>query len=164
MRNGKPFAENVKRIIVFQNSSEGETTDEFDPGSALGKSALRQFNLHARFKSKQLPFKDIKTGVGTFKCDETNYSGFEGMQLPPAGNGDRDVDDEQAIPLKVQHIASDVFVNEKSPFGLVHSIYKSERVRDDKRQPFATVRFTLKETGTGAKSAIDYEKISGKMP
>ena len=56
------------------------------------------------------------------------------------------------------YASHDLYFNDKSPFGLVKLVGTIQRMEGDKKIPFMEMEMTLKETGTGAKSAIPEKK------
>ena len=166
----KPFPGKVKKIIVFNNGLDSETTEELDPGSQNGKQAVEMLTQQNRMNSKQIEDKEITTDIGTFQCKVTQYSGLKnvgdsgesksegGDEKVDAVDGEKedgDVVDEADMLLPDNFEMSYViYTSEKASFGLIKATVEIGQVIDGKKTPFGNAEISLKATGTNAKSAM----------
>ena len=68
------------------------------------------------------------------------------------------LDPETGALFEKLYASHDLYFNGKSPFGLVKLVGTIQRMEGDKKIPFMEMEMTLKEIGTGAKSAIPQKK------
>lgn len=91
--------------------------------------------------------KDDDEKEGDEKEDDEKEDGEELIIDPEAGGF-----------FEKLYASHDLYFNDKSPFGLVKLVGTIQRMEGDKKIPFMEMEMTLKETGTGAKSAILQKK------
>ena len=136
----QPLKEYLQTYWRYQNSSRGAGTRKIDAASP--QAAVIKYYLPPKLNDlKQLESKTIDTGLGKLKC-----AGSSGhwTNTQPSGT-------------KVK-LDFEVFTSKNSPFGSVLVNKTETYVRNGTVMRTRVIKLKLKQTGTGAKSALPDSK------
>ena len=150
VNEGKSPAGKIKKAKVLTIEGDVRSLGEVAADSKEIKEMLRNMWPEGKVE-KEVPAESIECGLGKLECQVTQFV-YKSTQPDQAAAVDK-VEKKYFIEIK-----QTIYRHEKSPFGAVKTIGEIVQVAGRKRMPMSKTETILKETGTGAKSAIPEKK------
>jgi hypothetical protein len=158
--SGKSMADKIKKCYIKEGDDGEEEVKDFGPYSIAAKQFAAMLWPDKAHSKKELTETKITVGAETLECKGISFVVPQPIFSSERVKSDDGDDFEEKVTETDETFDLDVTVysHDKSPFGLVQfKIRMEDEVKEDMK---ISMEFegTLKETGTGAESALPDHK------